>query len=94
MKYIAALFIFLSACCSAPKKEPAALRLAFNGAPTTLDPRKSGDFISSTLICLIYEGLTRCLPDPPQKRCVFGDPGGGIEPALAEKKDVSQDCLG
>lgn len=79
MKYIAALFIFLSACCSVPKKEPAALRLAFNGAPTTLDPRKSGDFISSTLICLIYEGLTRCLS------------GGGVEPALAEKIEVSPD---
>src|ERR1700691_905185 len=79
MKFIASLFVlFLAACGTAPKeKEPASLRLAFNAQPTTLDPRKSGDFISSTLICLIYEGLTRCVP------------GGGVEPALAEKIEVS-----
>jgi len=77
MKFIASLFVlFLAACGTAPK-EPASLRLAFNAQPTTLDPRKSGDFISSTLICLIYEGLTRCVP------------GGGVEPALAEKIEVS-----
>jgi oligopeptide transport system substrate-binding protein len=80
MKRLAYLiFFFLAACGAAPKKETASLRLAFNAAPTTLDPRKSGDFISSTLICLIYEGLTRCLP------------GGGVEPALAEKIEISPD---
>jgi oligopeptide transport system substrate-binding protein len=80
MKWALLFLIFLSACSSPPKKEPACLRLAFNGAPATLDPRKSGDFISSTLICLIYEGLTRCLP------------GGGVEPALAEKIEISPDA--
>jgi len=73
-------FAFLLLCaCSSPPKQPAALNLAFNGSPATLDPRKSGDFLSSTLICLIYEGLTRCVP------------GGGIEPGLAEKWEVSPD---
>ena len=78
MKWIV-LFVFLLSACSNAPKEPDCLRLAFNAAPMTLDPRKSGDFISSTLICLLYEGLTRCTP------------GGGVEPGLAEAIEVSPD---
>jgi oligopeptide transport system substrate-binding protein len=72
------LLLFLSACSSEPN-ERATLRLAFHSGAATLDPRKSGDFISSTLICLIFEGLTRALP------------GGDVEPALAEKIEISED---
>lgn len=46
-----------------------------------MDPRKSGDFTSATMISLVFEGLTRCLPD------------GTSEPALAERIDVSEDLL-
>lgn len=74
----AALILFLFAC-STPSSTTRALRLAFHAMPATLDPRSSGDFLSSTLTCLIYEGLTRCLPD------------GGVEPALAHKIELSQD---
>jgi oligopeptide transport system substrate-binding protein len=44
-----------------------------------MDPRKSGDFISSSLICLLYEGLTRC------------GPGEEIFPAAAKNIDISPD---
>ena len=75
-----ALLSFVLTACTSPSPPPAAtLRIAFSQFPTTLNPRKSGDFISSTLICLIYEGLTRCLPD------------GSVEPALAARIDVSAD---
>lgn len=49
--------------------------------PVTADPGRSGDFISSTLICMIYEGLTRSLSD------------GGVELAIAAKVDISEDGL-
>ena len=76
----AAVLLFLSACGS-PVSESATLRLSFNTSPATLDPRKSGDFVSSTLIRLIFDGLTRCLP------------GGDVEPALAQRIDISPDGL-
>ncbi|MBS0625237.1 MAG: peptide ABC transporter substrate-binding protein [Verrucomicrobia bacterium] len=77
-RFFLALFCLCVAACTAPKP-PASLRIAFNIFPSTVDPRKSGDFVSSTLICLIYEGLTRCLPD------------GNVEPAIAERIEVSED---
>ncbi len=49
--------------------------------PATADPRKSSDFTSATLICMIFEGLTRCLPD------------GTAEMALAEQVEISSDGL-
>ena len=55
------------------------LRISFAIQPVTMDPRKSGDVISSTLICLIYEGLTHCAPD------------GGSELAIAERVEISED---
>ena len=64
-----AFFKYLLICialvgCSLPKeKKERCLNISFHIQPATLDPRKSGDFISSTLISLIYEGLTRCLAD-------------------------------
>ncbi len=66
--------------CNSPEPPPANhLRISFNTQPTTLDPQKAGDFISSTMISMIYEGLTRCLP------------GGTPEPALAESVELSED---
>ena len=72
------LFLLLITACS-PQKPLSTLRISFNAFPSTIDPRKAGDFVSSTLICLIYEGLTRCLPD------------GSVEPAMAERIEMSAD---
>ncbi|MES2273303.1 MAG: peptide ABC transporter substrate-binding protein [Chlamydiota bacterium] len=72
--------LFLAAGCSLnPSLDPSCLRISFSRYPETLDPRKSGDFTSSTLICLLYEGLTRCLPD------------GTVEMALSQTVDLSED---
>lgn len=67
------------ACSSPLPKQPQTLRISFNTQPNTLDPRKAGDFTSSTLICMVYDGLARCLP------------GGDVEPALAERVEISRD---
>lgn len=71
--------LLLLAACSAPQTESPSLRICFNRQPSTLDPAHAGDFVSSTLICMIYEGLTRCHPQ------------GGVEPALAERVEISPD---
>ena len=76
MKFV--IFLFLLVACGSPPP-PQQLRISFNNHPATLDPRKSGDFTSSTLICLIYEGLTRC------------DANGSFELTLAERVEVSAD---
>jgi len=55
------------------------LRISFNSYPTTADPRKSGDFLSSTLICMVFDGLSRSLPD------------GSVELALAKRVEISPD---
>jgi oligopeptide transport system substrate-binding protein len=78
-RLILALVLILSACGSPPRESPNTLRISFTIFPSTFDPRRSGDFISATLTSLIYEGLTRCLPD------------GSSEPALAERVDISSD---
>ena len=75
------LFFLLVSCAKTPSPTPGCLRISFKSYPATVDPRRSGDFTSSTLICLIFEGLTRC------------QAGGEIEPALAEKVDISPDQL-
>ena len=54
------------------------LRIRIANDPTTLDPRKSSDFISATLVCLLYEGLTRYLPD------------GGVEMGVANSVEISE----
>jgi len=53
------------------------LRTCFSQDPTTLDPARSSDFISSSLICLLYEGLTRCVG------------GAEVSMALANKVEIS-----
>lgn len=73
------LFLVLTACSTPVHKPPESLRISFNMQPNTLDPGRAGDFVSSTLICMIYEGLTRCVG------------GGSVEPALAERVEISKD---
>lgn len=75
-----ALMLLCAGCLSQPA-QPKRLNISFNTMPASADPRRSGDFISSTLICMLFEGLTRCLPD------------GNAEMALAETVEISRDGL-
>ena len=64
MKKLLSLLV-VSLCtlsCSSPisgsnKKEKNVVRLNITQDPTTLDPRKGGDFTTSSLHFLLYEGL-------------------------------------
>jgi oligopeptide transport system substrate-binding protein len=78
-KILIFLSIFLVGCSNQTSPPKQTLRISFAIFPCTIDPRKSGDIVSSTLACLLYDGLTRCLPD------------GSSEPALAERIEVSAD---
>ena len=63
-----------------PSAKPAQiLRMSMNREPQSLDPRASGDIVSSTLHFLLFEGLTRFNPD------------WTISLALAESIDISPD---
>lgn len=74
------LIVLLSACFKRqPPNELGRLKISFSSFPTTVDPRKSGDFISSTLICMIFDGLSRNLPD------------GSVELSVAERLEISKD---
>lgn len=55
------------------------MRISFNANPQTIDPRKNSDLVSSTLIFMLFEGLTKTLPN------------GEIMPALAERYEISED---
>ncbi|MGB7979147.1 MAG: peptide ABC transporter substrate-binding protein [Chlamydiales bacterium] len=69
--------LLILASCSKSDPPRRSLKISFNCHPTSSDPRKAGDFTSSTLVCMIYEGLTRCKG------------GGEVELALAEKLEIS-----
>lgn len=75
------LICLLFAGCSTPEAPTRlkTLRISFASYPTSLDPRMSGDFVSATMVGLLYDGLTRCLPD------------GSPEPALADSVEISDD---
>lgn len=73
------LILLLTGCGGPPESPNNTLRISFASDPTTTDPRKIGDFVSSTLVCLLYEGLTRCKS------------GVEVELALAEKVEISSD---
>ena len=80
MKWFFYALLFFAISCSPPPPPPSnTLRISFSVYPSTLDPRKGGDFISSTMIGLLFEGLMRCLPD------------GSVEPGLAERVELSAD---
>lgn len=55
------------------------MRISFSTNPRTVDPRQNGDLVSSSLIFMIFDGLTRTLPD------------GTVIGSLAESFDVSED---
>lgn len=80
IKYLCIFTVFLLfSACSTPPVEKKTLRIAVQTSPTTLDPRKSADFVSSTLASLLFEGLTRCKEND------------AIEPGVAERWEISSD---
>lgn len=74
------VFLLFTSCYKSPS-EPKRLRISFHTRPLTVDPRQSGDFVSSTLLSMVFEGLTKCMPD------------GTIQMALAERVEISKDQL-
>jgi len=83
MKYWVFLLLVLMGCSPKPKKESekTTLHLNISRDVVTFDPRKGGDFVSSTLQFLLFEGLTKMTPYSI------------VSPALAEQIDVSDDHL-
>ncbi|MBI5274252.1 MAG: peptide ABC transporter substrate-binding protein [Chlamydiales bacterium] len=78
------LLFFLTVACSSIEEKRGTektLRLNFTQCPPTLDPRKSGDIISSTFIFMMFEGLTKITPS---SSCELG---------LAKQIDISPDLL-
>lgn len=53
------LTAFFFTCCNQNLSKEKRLNISFNTQPNTLDPRFASDFISSSMVCLLYEGLTR-----------------------------------
>lgn len=53
------LLTLLVGCFSPAPQKPSTLRIGSTLIPQTLDPAKSGDFASATVLYLLYEGLTR-----------------------------------
>ncbi len=78
MIYYLLIFSLFLTSCSKPVSSNT-LRIAFNANPTTLNPREASDFTSSSLICLLFEGLTRCKE------------GSQVQLGLAQKVDISPD---
>lgn len=78
---VALLPLLFFPCCSKQeiKKDKAELRLNIVQDPLTLDPRKSADFISTTLNFLLFEGLVKITPYTT------------ISMALAERVEISED---
>ena len=69
--------------CSKPKQEETkrALKLNISHDVITFDPRRGGDFTSSIMQFLLFEGLTKMTPY------------AHVSPAVAEKIDISEDRL-
>lgn len=81
VKHISLLLfsLFVLNCSTNTPPPPGILRIRIPSDLTTLDPRKSSDFVSATMICLLYEGLTRCLSD------------GSVALGVADNVDISED---
>ena len=73
------LLIILLFCVACSSKTQDALRMNIGGEPNTLDPRKARDLQSMTMTKMFFDGLTRMNGDEV------------LEPALAERIDVSED---
>lgn len=71
-------FAIFQSCQKTPQKTET-MRFCFHSDPTSLDPRKNADVYTSNLLFMVYEGLTRLLPE------------GKVELALAESVDISED---
>ncbi len=82
LKYFVFLMLcFTASCTSSGPANAKVLRTCFKAEPATIDPRKNSEVMGSRLQLMIYEGLTRLLPE------------GKIEWALAKSADISQDGL-
>ncbi len=79
MKGLLWILLLIAGCQSPLKESKNTLKICFSRDPSTLDPRKSSDYASSTLICLLFEGLTRCKS------------GSEIEPGIAQRVEISND---
>ncbi|MBM3201253.1 MAG: peptide ABC transporter substrate-binding protein [Chlamydiae bacterium] len=80
--YFLLLFTILTSCDSTKKQtfvHRPHINLNLMQDPSTLDPRKGGDLVSSTVHFLLFEGLTRQTPE------------GEYAPALAEEIELSDD---
>lgn len=78
---VAVLALFLQTGCSSNPKPKEELHIALDGEPASLNPQLATDIPLITVIRHLSEGLTRI------------NPQGVIEPALAERIDVSEDGL-
>jgi len=79
---IGLLMIFTSSCGDHhSSKRIKELKINIHDEPHTLDPRKGGDVISSSLHFMLFDGLTSLNPD-----C-------STSPAVAETIDISDDSL-
>lgn len=82
MRYLFLIFILLLSCGKAKKEvEKTTLNLNISQDIVTLDPRKGGDFTSSTIQFLLFEGLTKMTPYSV------------VSLGLAESIDISEDLL-
>ena len=57
------------------------MRTCFSMDPTTVDPRKNGDLITSSFLFMLYDGLTQLLPN------------GQVELTLAQSYELSDNGL-
>lgn len=84
IRYLLVSILFITFSCSsshqkAPKRK--ILSMSFSHFPITVDPRNTGDFISSTLEFMYLQGLTKM------------DAHSTTSPGLAEKIEISPDGL-
>jgi oligopeptide transport system substrate-binding protein len=88
---ISLTFLFAISVCSiscgdnhysgSPLKGQQVMRINLRSEPPTLDPRKAFDSLSSPIIKMVFEGLTRMTPD------------GKASPSAADRIEISGDRL-
>jgi oligopeptide transport system substrate-binding protein len=82
MRYLFIAVLLITGCGKAKKiNEKTSLNLNISHDIVTFDPRKGGDFTSSTIQFLLFEGLTKMTPYSV------------VSLALAESIDISEDLL-